>query len=190
VVIDHLSEQPSHDGVAYLYFGYQDRTQQRPIDVFSIFTKQLVSQLPELPPDILEVHSKKGTESPGLEMLRRFLFSMPKRFSSLGRRVFIVCDALDEMDEHQQRDVLLPLFHDMEDTGFEIFLTSRPHPEDVRCSFDAAIQLELTPHYGDLRGYVEERITASPKTKKMIENSQSLQLENVITAVASSAEGM
>ncbi|KAF8246873.1 hypothetical protein K440DRAFT_630440 [Wilcoxina mikolae CBS 423.85] len=71
-----------------------------------------------------------------------------------GGRVYIVCDALDETDEHNQRQELLPLFHDMKRARFKIFLTSRPHPADVRESFADALQLQLTPKQDDLRRYI------------------------------------
>ncbi|KAF8541178.1 hypothetical protein BDD12DRAFT_949430 [Trichophaea hybrida] len=150
MVIDHLLDQQSHEGVAYIYFGYQDQLNQKPIDIISSFTKQLLGQLPELPPDIESSYDRMEEERPNYETLKGFLFSMPGYFASHGRRTFIVCDALDEMHEYDQRQELLPLFHHMKDGGFEIFLTSRPHPADVRISFADAIQFEVTPHQDDL----------------------------------------
>jgi hypothetical protein len=190
IVIDHLLDANTNDGVAYLYFGYKDQTRQRPIDVMSIFTKQLLNRLPELPPDIEALYDEKGTESLDAHTLRGLLFSMPKRFSSHTGRAFIVCDALDEMDEYKQRDVLLPLLHDLENNGFDIFLTSRPHPADVRESFHDAIQVDITPDPKDLRAYVHEKLNDSTRFKKVIENSVSLALENIVSTVVSSAEGM
>ncbi|KAF8246872.1 hypothetical protein K440DRAFT_500980, partial [Wilcoxina mikolae CBS 423.85] len=44
IVIDYLLKQRhlNSDGVAYIYFGYKDQTQQRLLDIISIFTKQLL----------------------------------------------------------------------------------------------------------------------------------------------------
>jgi len=192
VVIDHLLDRQSHDAVAYIYFGYQDQLRQKPIDIISSFTKQLLGQLPELPPDIESSYDNmtKKSERPNYEALKGFLFSLPRRFASNGKRTYIVCDALDEMHEYDQRQELLPLFHDMKDGGFEIFLTSRPHPADVRVSFANAIQLELTPHHNDLQGYIQEKINRSTGAKYLIESSKTLKFENVISALIASAEGM
>ena len=196
MVIDHLLARQdggaSGHGVAYLYFGYQDQTQQRPIDVFSIFTKQLLCQLPELPPDIEDVYNKKRTESLDADTLKGLLFSMPARFSALNpsRRTFIVCDALDEMDKDRQRAVLLPLFHEMAHAGFEIFMTSRPHPADVRESFDSAIQLDIIPDQNDLRRYIQGKLSANVKIMEIINNSISLKLEDIVSALVTSTEGM
>jgi hypothetical protein len=151
---------------------------------------QLLSQLPELPPDIESSYEQQKTGSPNYKTLEGFLFSMPQRFSSNGHRVFIVCDALDETDEHNQRQELLPLFHNMKQVGFNIFLTSRPHPADVRVSFAEAIQLELIPHQNDLRGYVQDKIMANLNTKLLIEKSKTLHLEGIISALVTSAEKM
>jgi hypothetical protein len=155
----------------------------------SIIMKQLLSQLPELPSNIESLYDELKADRPKHETIKSFLFSMASCFAPDGR-VFIVCDALDEMDEHEQRQELLPLFHEMKDVGFEIFLTSRPHPADVRISFTDAIQLDLIPHEIDLKRYVRERLIGNVVTKRLIDNSETLNMENVVSALVTSAEGM
>ena len=91
------------------------------------------------------------------------------------------------MDEHEQRQQLLPLFHDMAAAGFKIFLTSRPHPADVQQSFSTAIQVTLTPHVEDLGAYVQQQFDASATFKK---NRGTLDLEYIVSTVVASAEGM
>ena len=107
---------------------------------------------------------------------------MPRLFG----KAFIVCDALDEMDENKQRDQLLPLFHDMADAGFRIFLTSRPHPVDVQGSFSAAIKITLTPNPEDLRTYVQKQFD----TANFEKTRGTLDLEYIVSTVVASAEGM
>lgn len=55
VINDPQKLRQTHDGIAYLYCGYQDRISQNPLDVFSAFTKQLLEQLPEIPDKIVEI---------------------------------------------------------------------------------------------------------------------------------------
>ena len=112
---------------------------------------------------------------------------MPKRFS---RRVVIVCDALDEMDETQQRQRIFPLFHEMKDNGFSFFLTSRPHPADVRESFCDAIQIDIIPDPKDLALHVRNTLDRSVKFLKVIRGSHRVNLESIVSTLVSSAEGM
>jgi hypothetical protein len=104
--------------------------------------------------------------------------------------VYIVCDALDEMHEYNQRQELLPLFHDMKHASFKIFLTSRSHPADVRESFADSLQLQLTPHQDDLRHYIFGKLNTSARTKRLIESSRTIVLEDVVSTLVASAEGM
>lgn len=189
-IIDYLLDEPGDHAVAYIYFGYQDRTKQRPIDVYSIFVKQLLQELAPLPSDVEKMYDTKGTDSLDVGALRDLLFSMPQRFSTVSRRAFIVCDALDEMDQDQQRNVLLPLFREMEQAGFAIFLTSRPHPEDVRVAFADAIQLYITPHQEDLDAYVRQILCKSVRFNKAMGSAKGYNINKVTSAIISSADGM
>jgi hypothetical protein len=157
----------------------------------SIFIRQLLSRLPELPPSIEASYDKCKSEQPGHEALIGFLLSMPDYYASLGnRQVFIVCDALDETDEHNQRQELLPLFHELKASGFKMFLTSRPHPADVRLSFSDAIQLDVIPDAKDLRHYVHDRLVNNFATQRIINRSGALSVEDVVASIVESTEGM
>jgi hypothetical protein len=192
VVIDDPQKlRQTHDGIAYLYCGYQDRISQKPLDFFSAFTKQLLEQLPEIPNEIVELFDEEETQRLDMVSLKRILLSMPTIFSDHRcSRAFIVCDALDEMDEYEQRQVLLPFFHDMAKAGFKIFLTSRPYPADVRESFSDAIQLDITPNNDDLEAHIKNQLIASPSFVKIVQASPSVKLEDVVSSLASSAKGM
>ncbi|KAI5812766.1 hypothetical protein BZA77DRAFT_296578 [Pyronema omphalodes] len=122
-VIDYLQKGADNKyAVAHLYFGHQDRAKQSAVEVFSIFTKQLLEQLPQVPTDIMDMFGKRGTEILDLETLQGILFSMPMRFEEIGRQVFVICDALDEMDEYKQRQMLLPKLYDMANIGFKVIM--------------------------------------------------------------------
>ena len=126
VVIDHLNEQRGLNGfgVGHIYFEYQEQQQQTILAVVASLVKQLLSQIPpaEFPKDIETQYQGKKSEHPSADDLIKMLLSMPERFA----RVFVVCDALDEMNQDQQRVGLLPLFHRMNDSGIALSLTTRP----------------------------------------------------------------
>ena len=133
-MIDHLNEQRALNGfgVGHIYFEYQEQQQQTVLAVVKSLVKQLLSQIPpaKFPRGIEAKYQRKKSQHPSANDLIEMLLSMPKRFA----RVFVVCDALDEMDQYEQRDHLLPLFHRMEDSGIALSLTTRSHirATDVR----------------------------------------------------------
>ena len=115
------------------------------------------------------------------------LLSMPKWFT----RVFVVCDALDEMDQHEQRAHLLPLFHRLEDAGIALFLTTRPHPDDIQESFRDASIIELAPKIHDIRQYVEGRLSAIRTFKGLgVLQDPSGIYGHAVSKIADSAAGM
>ena len=133
-MIDHLDGQRnlSGFGVGHIYFEYQEQKQQTVLAVVASLVKQLLSQVPpaEFPKDIEKKYQGNQSKHPSADDLINMLLSVPKLFA----RVFVVCDALDEMDQREQRAHLLPLFHRMKNSGIALSLTAHLYtrPADVR----------------------------------------------------------
>lgn len=127
-------------GVAYVYFDYKEQDQQEPAEVLSSLVNQLVSQLGALPVEIEALYDGLGPKNhkPTLENLFAALLVASKQFC----QTFLVFDALDECHPTTQRAVLLPLFRRMGDDGINVFLTSRPHPEDIKYHLFNATKLD------------------------------------------------
>ena len=192
-MIDHLNEQRNLNGfgVGHIYFEYQEQKQQTCLAIVASLVKQLLSQIPptEFPKDIEKKYQEEKTQHASADDLTDMLLSMPKRFAR--RRVFVVCDALDETDQHEQREELLPLFHCLRASGFALFLTTRPHPADVQESFQNASIIELSPMLHDIRRYVKERLTANPGFQRILRASGSDGLNSrTISKIVDSAAGM
>jgi hypothetical protein len=191
VVIDELLSQPNSHAVAYVYFSFADQAAQTPLDILAILTKQLLSQLPELPHEVLSTYERnRASGKPNGEILHEILLSMPKRLNDIGRRTFIVCDALDETDVDNQRIEILTLLEELKDAGCELFLTSRPHSEDVRSTFRDAVQMDVVPDKQDVRLYAKERLAASARTVKIINASNKLDMDMIVDIVADNMDGM
>ncbi|CCX12223.1 Similar to hypothetical protein NEUTE1DRAFT_109326 [Neurospora tetrasperma FGSC 2508]; acc. no. EGO59866 [Pyronema omphalodes CBS 100304] len=130
-----------------------------------------------------KLFDEKRTQRLDMVSLKQILLSMPAIFSDKrSSRAFIICDALDEMDEYEQREVLLPFFYDMAKAGFKIFLTSPPYPADVHQSFSDAIQLDITPNNDDLEAHIENQLNASPSFVNIIQTSSSVKLKDVVSS--------
>lgn len=173
-------------GLAYIYFNYQEQLQQKPIQVLSSLAKQLVSQIKHLPKEIEDFHDrlKSQRKSPTLVDLKEALFSAFKSFD----QVFFVFDALDECDQEDQREELLPLFHDLAENGANVFLTSRPYPEDIYESLHELPKVELSAQDQDIRTYIQERIKAKPRAKKLIEKCK--YQDKLVSELICCAQGM
>ena len=188
-MIDHLKEQQDINGfgVGHIYFEYQEQKQQTILAVLTSLVKQLLSQIPptEFPEDIEAKYQREKNQHASANDLRDMLLSTPKWFS----RVFVVCDALDEMDQWEQRAELLPLFRKMKASGIALFLTTRPHPADIQDSFQDASIIELVPKEHDIRRYVEERLLANTRFQRIQRDSSGLK-NQVVSKIVDSAAGM
>ena len=189
VVIDHLNKQRNSNGfgVGHIYFEYQEQKQQTVLAVVTSLVKQLLSQIPptEFPKDIEAKYQEKKTQHASADDLSDMLLSTPKWFT---HRVFVVCDALDETNQHE-REQLLPLFHRLKNSGIALFLTTRPHPADIQESFQNASIIELIPKIHDIRRYVEERLSANPGFRGIQQAPSGLN-SRTVSKIVDSAAGM
>lgn len=151
-----------------------------------------MSGLPNVPPDIEKLYKEKGASGERLsaDTLKMLLISMNRRYAELGRKTIIVCDALDEMDIEMQRSKLLPLFRNLKEAGFKIFLTSRPYPEDVQDSFRSAIQIDVVADKTDLRMHVQAKLAGNSRFQNVMRTAKGLRQDDIVTSLVSSADGM
>lgn len=169
LVIDHLEGQAStaNYGVAYIYFGYKEQDQQKPVHVLASLIKQLASQKTYLPTAIEDLYDSQAQQNkrPILEDLYGTLIATSNSFT----RVFFAFDALDECHPENQRRELLPLFHRMGSGGFSLFLTSRQHPEDIQISFRNTAKIALLAKEKDIETYIVERINENSRARRLIQ---------------------
>ncbi|RPB14017.1 hypothetical protein P167DRAFT_477962, partial [Morchella conica CCBAS932] len=187
-VFNYLEEQSSalNYGMAHIYFDYKEREQQRPENVVSSLVKQFARRIPYLPAVLEEMHGKfkNHLKGPTLEELYPILITITRLFS----RSYIIFDALDECDE-KQRKGLLPLLLRMEKDGINLFLTSRPHPEDIQEYFaNGSLKIEISAHEEDIRRYVENRIEENSRAKRLIKQGKCQ--ERIVTDLLDCAKGM
>lgn len=120
--------------------------------------------------------SPKG-QRPGLRDLLEILTSVAQEFTG----VWLFFDALDECQE-QQRATLLSSIAQLKNANIKIFATSRPHPEDIRQTFEKAIQLEVSANQADIETFVRSKLV--PKRLKPAF------IGEIISKILTQAEGM
>lgn len=172
--------------MAYLYFDYTEREQQRPIDVLASLIKQLAGQLPKLPGAVELLYDKLDGQGkrPTLKDLYTALLAVRDSFF----HVFLIFDALDECDQEKRRKELIPIFKRMAKDGIHIFLTSRPHPEDIQNFLAEAAKIEISAQEGDIRTYIEETIDKNRRARRLVQESKCK--EKIIKELINCAKGM
>lgn len=191
-MIDHLlsQAQAASYGLAYIYFDYKERDQQKPIRILASLIKQLVCQIQhlDLPTELMALHSRcnGGQRKPTFHELYTILLDVIK--SGGFAQTFIICDALDECDQKTQRKKLLPLFHQMGKDGMNVFLTSREYPEDIQDSLGNSAKVQLWAQEEDITHYIEQKINDSPRAKRLVSLGNCK--DKIISELTDCAKGM
>lgn len=187
-MIDHLKVQAqvSNYGVAYVYFDYMERDQQRSKHVLASLVKQLACQTPSFSvvSKKLQLKLKDDQEDPTFEKLYTTLLETSKLFN----RVFLVFDGLDECDQMSQRTELLPLFHRLIKDNISVFITSRLHPGDIQRSLHSAAKIDLSAKNEDIKLLIQQKMTENPRAKHLGGEGQGR--EKIVTGLAACVNGV
>lgn len=176
--------------MAHVYFDYKEQERQKPVYVLASLVKQLLvaNKSSDLPPAIIDLHARAEGESrrPTLEELYGVLLAASKPFS----RVFLIFDALDECNMEKQRKQLLPLFRRMGKDGINVFLTSRPHPEDIQDAFSGpdSGKIELLAREEDIAAYIEQRIEENSRARRLVKQGKCK--DKIISELVDCSKGM
>lgn len=180
--------QTTNHGVAHVYFDYKEQEAQTPIQILCSLLKQLLGQLPvNYPASTTKLYDRLRPQNkrPTIDELYTALIAASKSFP----RVFLVFDALDECG-FDARTKLLPLFKQMGKDGINIFLTSRPHPEDIQDSLtiNDVVKIELSAQTEDVVAYIQERIDKNQRARRLVQQANCK--ERIISELVDCAEGM
>lgn len=188
-MINHVQPNPNDptpkNGVAHIYFDYNEWDNQKPIQVLSSLVMQLASQLLDLPTKIEKLYEqfKRNKQRPTIDELYAALLELSKSFN----QVFLIFDALDECHKSTQRVELLRLFQLMAKEGIWVFITSRPHPQDIEYALRNAAKIELSAQKEDIEIYIREKIENSARAKGLVQIDH---IEMIISGLVESAKGM
>lgn len=187
LVVDHFQTQlQSTHGIGHIYFDYKEQDNQKPAQVLASLIKQLLSQTLQLPAEVDNLYKKlkRHGKKPSIEELYTLLLVAARLFP----RVFFVFDALDECHPENQRRVLLPLFQKMGNDGINLFLTSRPHPQDIQDSLKDTVKIELSAQEQDIVIYIQEKINENPRARGLVEQARCKDI--IVSELVNCAKGM
>ena len=170
LVIDRLTNTFIDENVvvAYFYFDYYEQShiaQNYQLDdgMIAILLKQLAFKhlvlSKRLPGPVLDFHQKMTRQQrpPKHEDLQEALLLTCSEFD----RVFIVIDALDECNKSQKSAVLRALSKLCQCSPVSMFITSRPHAEDISRVFKKSHKKVIEAEPSDIEKYVHDKLDNS-----------------------------
>lgn len=142
VVIDHLFQMDlgHNTALAYIYCD-KNGSNETALEYLSSICRQLASQKPQLPDQLLKLHKQMTQEGerPGIDDIMLILLSLCDSFST----VYICVDALDECEPNGERPILISKLQWMRNHSARIFITSRMYNKDIAEAFDRETKIDL-----------------------------------------------
>ncbi|KAL4782158.1 hypothetical protein BJX76DRAFT_369374 [Aspergillus varians] len=155
IVIEHLRQMLCDDnvGIAYIYCAYNER--HKADDLIACLLKQLAFQIPSLPEEVRKLYDlyQKQKLVPQKMDLISALLSIISSFS----RVFIVIDAIDELQDDIRAD-FLDCINKIK-PRVNMFVTSRPNASDlIKNLLQCDQQQDIRARNEDIEAHVRREI--------------------------------
>jgi Cdc6-like AAA superfamily ATPase len=187
-VVDYLSTKYQQDpdvSIAYLYFDFNRKHEQRPKDLFASLLRQFIPKRPTVPEIVraLNTQYKANRGAVTSEELLKALHSVIKLYA----KSLIVIDGLDECEVlNGCRSRFLSAIASLQtQCGTGIFVTSRGIPE-IAESFKDSLTMEIRAQSDDVRKYLDGHISRLPA---FVGKNPELQQE-IQTAILAAVDGM
>ncbi|KAI9875567.1 MAG: hypothetical protein M1830_008336 [Pleopsidium flavum] len=178
--------QSSEIGIAWIYFDYRERDQQKIASLVACLVQQLARRRTLLSDELEDLYTEHSrTQNPvSLNDYSRLLHLETQR----SAKTFLVIDALDECTEEggTRRNLVAEL--QRLSSNVQVLFTSRPLPR-IGELLDNPQQLEIRASKEDVRIYVETQLWAEDQLRDNLERDATL-LEAIIHSVVDKTQGM
>lgn len=188
IVVNRLHSQFENDssiGIAYVYYSFRRKAEQRAEDMLASLLKQLAHRRASMPDSVKSLHQahKSNSTRPLFDEISTTLHSVAALYS----RVFIIVDALDECQTGSGclAKFVREIFSLQGRCGANIFATSRPIP-DVMDKFKGFISLEIRARNQDVRRYLDDQMSKLPR---FVRNNEDLQ-DEIKAKIVETIDGM
>ena len=164
LVIDTLLNGIERDSVAvaYVYCDFSTQDMQSASAVMGSVLRQVVGALARIPDEVQEAFERAKKQADGCGFRLPEILDMLIKFLPSLERVFICIDALDEFPIKQRAQLWKSLKRVVRECPTtRLFLTGRPQiREEVEGYLPrAAYMVTIEPTSGDIRRYIEERLS-------------------------------
>jgi len=168
-------------GVAAIFCNYKESQAHTTANMVAAVWWQLAYKS-DLTTKALELYARNAAQgtTPSVDEICSVFQSELDRFS----KVYVIVDALDELDELEQEFLLEKI---CKYSKINLFITSRLKPGD---RWSGNFQLaEISPRSDDIRLYLSERIRTEPRIRAHVAKDASLR-EEIISSIEKQAQGM
>ncbi|KAL8721907.1 MAG: hypothetical protein Q9225_001503 [Loekoesia sp. 1 TL-2023] len=166
-VISRHSEEPLKgiDGLAYIYFSYNDLDRQTPLIVYAGIVLQLLTISSHLRDDIFQLFDKHKDSA--TKRKPQILKGLKRAVTSLKSSMLLVFDALDEASE-DTRDEILDLLEGAHIDSARILVTSRNDYGDSP-GHGQVVRHPVCADTDDMRVFLEKRLD-NRKFKRIVKD--------------------
>ena len=149
--------------MVYIYFNYQSRDTQTPVQITRSIIKRLISGL-AIPEELTSIYEKfiQEAKDPGMNELIQILELCSRRFSLR----FAVFDALDESNDERRKEIL-DLFVNLQNFGYKLIISGRPPLTECYLRLSNVGALEIRTTEKDIEAYIFEKLEHQKVHKKV-----------------------
>ncbi|KAH6665801.1 hypothetical protein B0J14DRAFT_679150 [Halenospora varia] len=190
LVIDHLlSRQTAGDiGVAYIYCDYHNEINTTPIALLGSLTRQLIQNQHTGLPNELKMQYARSRDGLSTLTISEHI-KLLRIVAARNSRSYIVIDALDELENRQNgtRRAMIGALQEIAADSVYVFVTSRPHLEDINLAFQFAERLDIVATRGDIERFLRAKISENSDLQELLEDDWELE-ERIIECVLGKAK--
>ncbi|KAF5974131.1 ankyrin repeat domain-containing protein [Fusarium coicis] len=165
LIIDHLQNQyqPENVGVAYIYCNFSRQGDQTPKALLASLLRQTVQRKGQIDTQVTRLYETRDSAESSLS--REAVIELLGSSISSYRRVFIVVDAIDELDTSRgYRDIFLQSLSTISARfvgKVSLFVTSRIIP-DIARSLQSSTSLEIKASETDISKFTQGQMSLLP----------------------------
>ena len=185
-MIDKVLEQLPVAGtaLAYFYFDFGEQAIQTPLYFVGSLTRQMAIQTTVFPSSLLHFHTRfREDEAHGST---EELITVLREICATFERCYIVVDALDECQKGYRKQVL-KILNSLTMEGIQLFVTSRPHPHDLKQHFENTKHINVEARETDVRSYCLQLMNDDKEIEDLIDCKLK---DEVAETIARNAQGM
>jgi hypothetical protein len=147
--------------------------------------RQLLDHITHLPKPLVEAFNRLGGSECSLSatVLEKIVLEVMQASS----QIYVLIDALDEcVDSGRRKAIISFLEQAARSPHVRLLLTSRPHVQEIRSTFDRSYQILVRASEADIRAYVSQEISRARVTD-IVDTSF---VHRIMDTIIHQAEGM
>lgn len=184
-MIDEILEHElAGAAVAYFYFDFGEQKTQTPLYLVGSIVRQLALQAKVFPPPLLHFFTRfKENEAHGST---NELVIILRNICATFKKCYVIIDALDECQKDYRKEIL-KILNDLCTGKVQLFVTSRPHSQDIKQHFRGTEHIKVEAREADIKSYCLQLIDDHEEIEDLVNDELKFEIAETISK---SAQGM